>query len=88
MTLDNYSPPTQNNNLNIPLEQNNYFMNGHNMNPIGFGLESNKTDLNLPPQEGYALVINGHSLVHALKKKYEKLFLEIACLCIVSFCLF
>ncbi|KAI1715096.1 cation transport ATPase (P-type) domain-containing protein [Ditylenchus destructor] len=38
----------------------------------------------LPPQEGFALVINGDSLVHALKKKYEKLFLEIGCMCIVS----
>ncbi|KAI1711366.1 cation transport ATPase (P-type) domain-containing protein [Ditylenchus destructor] len=39
----------------------------------------------LPPQEGFALVINGDSLVHALKKKYEKLFLEIGCMCIASF---
>ena len=33
---------------------------------------------------GYALVINGDSLGHALKKKYEKTFLEIGCSCVVS----
>lgn len=38
----------------------------------------------LPPQEGYGLVINGEALGYALKKKYEKLFLEVGSLCSVS----
>jgi hypothetical protein len=33
---------------------------------------------------GYALVINGDSLGHALKRKYEKTFLEIGCSCAVN----
>ena len=33
---------------------------------------------------GYALVINGEALVHALKRKYEKTFLEIGCNCLVG----
>lgn len=37
-----------------------------------------------PPQEGYALVISGDALLHALKNKYAKLFLEIGTACIVS----
>ena len=31
--------------------------------------------------EGFALIINGHSLDHALKKKLERTFLDIGCLC-------
>ena len=30
---------------------------------------------------GYALVINGHSLVHALQPKLEKLFLDVGTQC-------
>lgn len=30
---------------------------------------------------GYALVINGHSLVHALQPKLEKLFLDVGAQC-------
>lgn len=41
-------------------------------------------DLDLPPQEGYGLVINGEALGYALKRKYEKLFLEIGSNCSVS----
>jgi phospholipid-translocating ATPase len=43
-------------------------------------------DPNLPPQEGFALVINGNSLVHALKPKFERMFLEIGCLMISVIC--
>ncbi|KAH7698317.1 transbilayer amphipath transporter protein 2, partial [Aphelenchoides avenae] len=39
-----------------------------------------------PPQEGYALVISGDSLLHALKNKYAKLFLEIGTACISVIC--
>lgn len=75
--------------LSVPAQNNLMpYMNGHNTNPIGFGLEqqsnNNIEDKNTDSSQiGYALVINGDSLVHALKKKYEKLFLEIGCLCIV-----
>jgi phospholipid-translocating ATPase len=30
---------------------------------------------------GFALIINGHSLVHALHPKLEKMFVEVACQC-------
>jgi len=30
---------------------------------------------------GYALIVNGHSLVHALNPQLEQLFLELACQC-------
>uniref|UniRef100_A0A914E1L8 Phospholipid-transporting ATPase n=1 Tax=Acrobeloides nanus TaxID=290746 RepID=A0A914E1L8_9BILA len=36
--------------------------------------------------EGYALVINGDSLAHALKPAYEKMFLEIGCQCSAVIC--
>lgn len=36
-------------------------------------------------QEGYGLVINGEALGYALKRKYEKLFLEVGSACSVSF---
>ncbi|XP_050694500.1 phospholipid-transporting ATPase ID-like isoform X2 [Eriocheir sinensis] len=35
---------------------------------------------------GYALIINGHSLVFALNAKYERLFLEVACYCKAVIC--
>ncbi|KAE9554781.1 hypothetical protein FO519_001978 [Halicephalobus sp. NKZ332] len=43
-------------------------------------------DPNLPPREGYALVINGSSLAHALKPKFERMFLEIGCLMVSVIC--
>lgn len=48
-----------------------------------FGTPPGVMEENLPPQEGYGLVINGASLTFALKRKYERLFLEVACLCSV-----
>uniref|UniRef100_A0A915BAB5 Phospholipid-transporting ATPase n=2 Tax=Parascaris univalens TaxID=6257 RepID=A0A915BAB5_PARUN len=36
--------------------------------------------------EGFALVINGHSLTHALKRNLEKTFLDIGCLCQAVVC--
>uniref|UniRef100_A0A914ZBV5 Phospholipid-transporting ATPase n=1 Tax=Panagrolaimus superbus TaxID=310955 RepID=A0A914ZBV5_9BILA len=48
--------------------------------------QSREEDPNLPPQEGFALVINGNSLVHALKPKFERMFLEIGCLMISVIC--
>lgn len=38
------------------------------------------------PSNGYALVINGHSLVFALNSKCEKEFLDLACLCKAVIC--
>ncbi|KAI6214393.1 Phospholipid-transporting ATPase [Aphelenchoides besseyi] len=38
----------------------------------------------LPPQDGYGLVINGESLVYALRRKCEKLFLEAVICCRVT----
>ena len=35
---------------------------------------------------GFALVINGHSLVHALNPRMEKLFLDVACRCKAVIC--
>uniref|UniRef100_A0AC34QT05 Phospholipid-transporting ATPase n=1 Tax=Panagrolaimus sp. JU765 TaxID=591449 RepID=A0AC34QT05_9BILA len=43
-------------------------------------------DPNLPPQEGFALVINGRSLAHALKPKFERMFLEIGCMMVSVIC--
>ncbi|KAI6187437.1 Phospholipid-transporting ATPase [Aphelenchoides besseyi] len=40
----------------------------------------------LPPQDGYGLVINGESLVYALRRKCEKLFLEVGSLCSAVIC--
>lgn len=34
--------------------------------------------------EGYALIVNGPSLTYALKRKLERTFLDIGCLCRVS----
>lgn len=44
---------------------------------------------NNPPQDtsgGFALVINGHSLVHALQPAMELLFLDVACRCKAVIC--
>lgn len=38
------------------------------------------------PLEGFALVINGHSLTHALDRKLEMTFLEVGCACKAVIC--
>ena len=53
-------------------------------NPTNIQPLQETEDPNLPPREGYALVINGNSLAHALKPKFERMFLEIGCLMVVS----
>jgi hypothetical protein len=40
-------------------------------------------DDTMPPQDGYGLVINGEALSYALKRNYEKLFLEVGSCCSV-----
>uniref|UniRef100_A0A7E4ZYG2 Phospholipid-transporting ATPase n=1 Tax=Panagrellus redivivus TaxID=6233 RepID=A0A7E4ZYG2_PANRE len=56
-------------------------------------VKSGKSDSPISPEEtdysqgeGFALVINGHSLTHALKPKLERMFLELGCMMISVIC--
>ena len=57
---------------------NNNFNNNNNNN--------NDNQMNDQPTSGYAIVVNGHSLVHALQPTMELLFLEIATNCNAVIC--
>jgi len=39
-----------------------------------------------PESGGYAVIVNGHSLVHALHPQLEQLFLELASQCTLQTC--
>lgn len=64
---------------------NNYLMNGLNSQQNNNQLNNIKNNQNLldndQPTSGFAIVINGHSLVHALQPNMEVLFLDVACNC-------
>ncbi|VDK47071.1 unnamed protein product [Anisakis simplex] len=56
-------------------------------NPIGESGIGNGTTLKEDDDgEGFGLVINGHSLTHALKRNLEKTFLDIGCICQAVVC--
>ena len=56
----------------------------------GPGFQSGDGDSSHDGNGGYAVVVNGHSLVHALHPQLDQLFLELAsqCKCYSSFYIF